>query len=257
VTEFTLAGNGQFLFAVDADNRLLRIEAATGTAATWLEPFPEFRDASAGLADRDPASCPLVCYSGFEPLLQLGRGSLFIFSGRYWTAGWRVRVGDVERPLQLLSGESAWFQVPDEAADGRQPLVVFHPQHPLRISATAQVTERYISCLGALHQGFDRPVSAQDAAYIGEIVHVFLTGLAGVEAVAEGVPNPAGRLIPVVAPPALGGSGAVRSLFFGLAPGLIGMQQLDLWMLGPVTAGQRLFEDAPSAPNCEIPPATP
>ena len=118
----------------------------------------------------------------------------------------------------------------------------------------ALARDRFPSCFGALHQGFDRIVSAEDPAVAGEIVHIFLTGLPGVEPVAEGVPNPIDRLIPVAAPPALGGDGALEPLFFGLAPGLIGLQQLDVRILRPTPPGQPLFRDAPAAPNCQIPP---
>jgi len=257
VLEFALSGSGRFLFAVTGENRLLRIEAATAIAETWLEPFPEIRDASVGLGNRDPESCPLICYSTPEPLLDLGRGSLLVLGGSHFPDGWRARVAGIERPFGLLSREAAWFQVPSDAADGRQSLEVVHPGHPLRFSASGQVSERFISCFGALHQGFDRIVSAADPAFTGEIVHVFLTGLAGVQPVADGVPNPADRLIPVVAPPALGGDGALEPLFFGLAPGLIGIQQLDLRILGPILPGVPLFREVRAAPNCEAPPANP
>jgi hypothetical protein len=53
------------------------------------------------------------------------------------------------------------------------------------------------------------------------------------------------------------GRGSLEPLFFGLAPGFIGLQQLDLRILRPVPAGEPLFPDAPAAPNCEIPPAIP
>jgi len=253
VLEFALAGDGRYLFAVTGENRLLRIEVATGKAETWLEPFPEIRDTSSGF-ETDPAACPMICYYPPEPLVPLGRGSLVVLGGRHWPAGWRVRVADLERPLQLLSSDAAWFQVPAAAPEERQRLEVFHPDHPLRFSSMALARDRFPSCFGALHQGFDRIVSAEDPASAGEIVHVFLTGLPGVERVAEGVPNPIDRLIPVIAPPALGGDGALEQLFFGLAPGLIGLQQLDVRIPRPTPPGQPLFRDAPAAPNCQIPP---
>jgi uncharacterized protein (TIGR03437 family) len=253
VLEFALAGDGRYLFAVTGENRLLRIEVATGKAETWLEPFPEIRDTSSGF-ETDPAACPMICYYPPEPLVPLGRGSLVVLGGRHWPAGWRVRVADIERPLQLLSGEAAWFQVPAAAPEQRQRLEVFHPDHPLRFASMALARDRFPSCFGALHQEFDRIVSTEDPALAGEIVHVFLTGLPGVERVAEGVPNPINRLIPVIAPPALGGDGALEPLFFGLAPGLIGLQQLDVRILWPTPPGQPLFRDAPAAPNCQIPP---
>lgn len=256
VLEFALTGNGRFVFSVTGENRLVRIELETGNSEEWLEPFPEIRDLSTSL-DRDPSACPLVCYSAPEPMAQLGRGSLLVFAGRHWPAGWRVQLAETDRPLQLLSGEAAWFQVPSQATTGRQSLVLHHPEHALRFTATAQVNERFVSCFGALHQEFDRTVSAEDPARAGEVVHLFLTGLTGIEPVADEVPNPIDRLIPIAAPPAVGGEGVVEPLFFGLAPGLIGLQQLDLRILGPAAGERRLFRDVPSAPACEIPPVAP
>ncbi len=253
VLEFALAGNRRFVFAATGENRLVRIELESGNSETWLEPFPEIRDAST-LLDRNPSACPLVCYSAPEPMAQLGRGSLLVLTGHRWPAGWRVQLDGADRPLQLLSGEAAWFQIPSQATIGQHPLVVYHPEHPLRFTTAAQVNERFVSCFGALHQEFDRIVSANDPARIGEVVHLFLTGFAGVEPVADEVLNPVDHLIAVADPPALGGEGVVEPLFFGLAPGLIGLQQLDLRILGPAAGVRPLFRDARAAPGCEVPP---
>jgi hypothetical protein len=136
--EFTLAGGGRYLFAVTAENRLLRIDTETGRAETWLEPFPEIRDAYPQPVN-DPAACPLICYAPPEPMLPLEPRGYVVLGGDFWREGWRARLGDIEIPLQVPFREAAWFQVPDVAPAGRQPLVIFHPEHPLQFPATAQV----------------------------------------------------------------------------------------------------------------------
>jgi uncharacterized protein (TIGR03437 family) len=95
-------------------------------------------------------------------------------------------------------------------------------------------------CFGTLHQDFDRLVSKDDPAISGEIVHTFLTGLRGASPVPYSVPNPTNHLVPVTDPPALGDPTAANILFFGLAPGLIGIEQLDLQIVHPFQGG-RLF----------------
>jgi hypothetical protein len=137
--EFALAGGGRYLFAVAADNRLLRIETETGNIETWLEPFPEIGYTSAEF-ETDPAACPMICYAPLDPLLKLDREGFLVLVGQYWREGWRARLGDIEIPLRIPWSEAAWFRVPSEAPEGRQPLVIFHPGHPIRFSATAQVS---------------------------------------------------------------------------------------------------------------------
>jgi hypothetical protein len=136
--EFALAGDGRYLFAVTGENRLLRIETETGNAETWLEPFPEILYTLSEL-QTDPAACPLICYAPLDPLLKLDRDGFLLLVGQYWREGWRARLADIEIPLQIPWSEVAWFQVPAATPDGRQPLVIFHPDHPLQFSATAQI----------------------------------------------------------------------------------------------------------------------
>ncbi len=172
-------------------------------------------------------------------------------------AGWRVRAGDHEWPLRPFTPDAAWFQAPyTPDAMPRIDAAVDHPDHPLRFRWKFRIQPRVITCFGSLHEGFDRLVTPEDPARVGEIIHLFLTGLQGVEPVPYGEPNPLDRLIPVVAPPSLGGEGAFAPLFFGLAPGLVALQQLDLRV---TRAGefpdQRLFLDVTS--DCRLPPVAP
>ncbi|MFB3827162.1 MAG: hypothetical protein ACE15B_10350 [Bryobacteraceae bacterium] len=229
--EFTLAGST--VFAVTAANRLVRINLPAGEQFTWLEPFPEIDSVTAPPAGVS-ASCPLICYGMPDRWLVLGRSQLVVLAGRYLDApGWRARSAEVDMPIQPISDRAAWFQAPvDLPRTGDwQPVEIYNPGHPLRFRMTVQVQDRAAVCLGTLHQDFSRVVAAEDPASSGEIVHVFLTGLPG-EA-------------PAFAP-------QVEPLYFGPAPGLIGMQQLDIRVLGPLETP--LFRDLNSY-GCDLPVA--
>ena len=85
-----------------------------------------------------------------------------------------------------------------------------------------------------------------------------MTGLQGVEAVADGVPNPTDHLIAVANPPKLFSPGSMDILFFGLAPGLVGIQQMDALVhnTGSGLFGPSGFFSQPSSPptaNCNSP----
>jgi hypothetical protein len=124
-------------------------------------------------------------------------------------------------------------------------------------SETVQTQDRVITCFGTLHQDFSRVVSAKDPAAPGEIVHlvynpehpIVLTGLQGVESIPNGSPNPLDHLIAIMDSPMLADPGAVDTLFFGLAPGLIGLQQLDIRIrraaIEQESSGVNPFECAP------------
>jgi uncharacterized protein (TIGR03437 family) len=231
VCEFVLSDDGRVIYAVLDDGRLTRLDVVSGASRTVLEPMPEI-DSSSSPLGRDPSVCPLWCYGQPEPTLTAGAGSLIVLYGRYLDrAGWRVRLAGMDLELHPLDESAAWFQVPTGVAPAnRAEFTIFHPQHPVAFSGRANPAPRVVSCLGALHQAFDAPVTEDNPARIGEVVHVFLTGLRGTEPVPYGEPNPL-RLIPVESPPAV--APHLETLFFGLAPGLTGMQQLDVRVTGP------------------------
>ena len=227
-SSFTLGGNS--VFAVTSDNRLVRIDLFSGVQSTWLQTFPEIQSADApplGVS----ALCPLICYGTPDLGLALGRGMLLVLRGRFLDQlGWRARTAGVDVPLHALSDKAAWIQIPGDLprTGETQRLEVYHPEHPIVFSETVQAQDRVVACFGTLHQDFSRVVSAEDPAAPGEIVHIFLTGLHGVESVPNGSPNPLDHLIAIMDPPTLADPGAMDTLFFGLAPGLIGLQQLDV-----------------------------
>ncbi len=257
VNEFVLAGNGQFVFAANADGRLLRFEVANGMEETWLEPLPELEDASA-LSDV-PGDCPLICYTPQSKELLTSATSVVLLRGNHLDQpGWHLRIGDREVSLQPIGSNSAWFQAPaDLAAADTQTLILSKPGYPLQFATTMEVADRLVTCLGSLHEAFDGTVSSDHPAHAGEAVHVFLTGLQGTEPIAVGLPNPTDHLIPIASPPALNPSGGLVPVFFGLAPGLIGIQQLDIRVQQSVRQTVDLFGDSVRQLQCQAPATAP
>lgn len=221
---FTIGGNAVFATAVDG--RLVRIDLASGETTVWLAPFMEIR--SVGAPDIIPNWCTYICYGQTEYGKIVSAGMVVTLEGKsLGGTGWRVRIAGVETPLVPLSDGSAWFQVPD-GLTGENTLQIYHADFPISYSIKMQMRTLAMACLGTLHQDFSRLVSPQDPASPGEVVHIFLTGLKGVEPVANGVPNPTDHLVGIANPPPLYDPGALEQVFFGLAPGLVGMQQLDV-----------------------------
>jgi len=247
---FTLGG--PYVFAVTLDGRLVRLDLASGASTDWLAPFPEIDSVGAPVVP--PGQCPYVCYGETDYGRVVTPGMVVTLDGAaLGGAGWRVRTAGIEVPLHPLSDTSAWFQVPNAIPTGGdlQLLEISNPDFPIAYSMKISAQDRLAVCLGIAHQDFSRLVSPAGPALRGEIVHVFLTGLRGTEAVPDGVPNPTDHLVPIANPPALTEPSAFQQLFFGFAPGLIGLQQLDIRVLSPPTT-QTLLEYP--ALNCGPPP---
>jgi uncharacterized protein (TIGR03437 family) len=172
--------------------------------------------------------------------------------------GWQLTLAGADPvPLQPISLHAAWAQVPTAVPrlGNWQSMTITNARHATAIQTQFQIQDRIVVCLGTLHQNFDRTVTASDPATPGEIIHVFLTGFQGTERQPDGQPNPTDRLIAVADPPGLGvPASIVEPLFLGLAPGLIGIQQLDLRVhAAPESSSPSLFRDI-NQHNCTLPP---
>ncbi len=258
LVEFVLAGDGRSAFATTNTGRLVRVDLVRRQVQTWLEPFPEIQATSAPLTT--PGLCPLPCYGTPPGQYYLPPGARVVFGGRFPNLeNWGVRVGRVTLPLRADENGWAWFQFPDAPTNRMQTTAyIENPAHPLRFEWSVSIYSG-VTCYGSLHQNFDRLVTSADPARVGEVVHVFMTGFEGEETIPYGEPNPLDRLIRVPFPPELGGEGALEQWFFGLAPGLIGVQQLDIRVLRviPAESSQSLFGLAYPGGNCQVPPTAP
>jgi uncharacterized protein (TIGR03437 family) len=151
--------------------------------------------------------------------------------------------------VQAISSNLVVLQIPPVLPAGAGHFEIFNPDYPMIETLVAFSHNQHVveQCFGSLHQNFDRLVSREDPAIPGEIIHVFLTGLAGDPDPPYGIPNPIDRLVPATGAPPLGDPGAANVIFFGLAPGLIGIQQLDLQIIRPFKDGY-LFNYSCAAP---------
>jgi uncharacterized protein (TIGR03437 family) len=86
----------------------------------------------------------------------------------------------------------------------------------------------------AAHQDFSALVTDQNPAKIGEVIHLYFTGLGMVApAIATGVPAPIGPLYRLVTPfscqfEQMGLALPADILFAGLAPLFVGVEQVDM-----------------------------
>lgn len=246
-----LSGNGRYVFLLTETNQLRRYDLDNGSQEEWIAALPEVMQSSVRFTH---AYCPLVCYSS-ERIWELAPSAIVVLYGAGLDQPGLTMVFDqTPVPLQQISNTQAWFQVPSQLRAPRPSKLRIQTPHPSPVLAFEnqfQTVPSSISCLGVLHQAFDRPVTAQDPAKPGNIIHVFLTGLPGVETFPDGQPNPVDRLIGIADPPELWSKDPYEVLFFGLAPGLIGMQQLDLRATPRVQPMEILF--AVAAGNCRLP----
>ncbi len=145
------------------------------------------------------------------------------------------------------AGEGSYgFQVPFDAATGVDGTAEYilpdpNPASPfvaaIASSNPSQVAERAADWLGLLHEDFRRPVTREDPAIPGEIVHFYATGLGRVHSPPElGQPAPEAPLSPLIDPLVCEISQQApdyrtqpaETLWAGLAPGWIGLYQADI-----------------------------
>ncbi|MBL8221377.1 MAG: hypothetical protein JNL62_19240 [Bryobacterales bacterium] len=135
--EFTLAADA--VFAVTVENRVVRIDRATGHQVELLDSFPE-------IAAFDPPLrpsmqlCPLFCYHQFAPYgIEVRSGARVTISGRFLDRrGWRVASAAYDVDVEPASFREAWFEVPATPRLAAEIVEIYHPEHPLRFRLAVQ-----------------------------------------------------------------------------------------------------------------------
>jgi uncharacterized protein (TIGR03437 family) len=233
VSAATLSGDGTIAYAATPDGRILRISVPSGKMDE--------------LAGRTPQLIQLQ-----NPAV----GSVNWISGAALSATGtlpQVLVGDVPAPVISAEPTLVKFQIPWEVHPG-QPSEIrlqYGPPPPFESVLTftaAAINGNFLSPLAnpfsgallGLHHDFHLLVTSSDPALPGEIIHFYLTGLGPVTpSVATGERTPASApLHRVVYPPVFCtvsniGTTSTGFLnapvpFVGLAPGYIGLYQMDL-----------------------------
>jgi uncharacterized protein (TIGR03437 family) len=226
VAEAVLSGSANVAYAATLNNRLVRIDVASGLVRELSGRVPVvsswFPGTGAGIA---PGS-----------LMQANGSGLADAVGTV-----SVMIGDTEAFIVSGNSNKVTFQIPWElpvrnptcaplpVSFGSLNNAVFDAGIYLLLCSTAP---QFISA--AIHQDFRGAVTQGDPASAGEILHFYMIGLGPVSPPAQTGVVATGKPLQYAQPPQCSLKGynassvAVTPSFAGLAPGLIGTYQLDL-----------------------------
>jgi uncharacterized protein (TIGR03437 family) len=241
VSEAVISGNGQTAIAATGA-RLVAIDIATGAVRELIATTP-------------------TCYPGVVSLVP---GSLFPLHGTALAAstqtaspplptelgGARLLLNGAPLPLLSASPTEIWSQVPFEASLAKAATLSLSYGSPFAgCSVSIPISARTPSFVEDnkyntifVHQRTRTRVTSLAPAYAGEVVTGYALGLGGVTPpVPTGVPTPSDRLYPLDAPFACyqgsaDHAGAPLDVpFAGLAPGMIGIYQVNIRMPDPLS----------------------
>jgi uncharacterized protein (TIGR03437 family) len=230
VQEVALSGDGTKLLVITGDASIVRIDLRTMTAEGIVAPTPYLPGTN-------------IDFTSFAFQRVLAAGGLYEFRGAGLAAVVGVRI--LQRELKLIRSEAGRvvFHVPfdlpqgadhveltlrDETSSPFQGALVVQPAMATRMYAPQWY--RIDRQIAAAHEQFDRLVTPDDPARPGEIVHVYGSGFGPVDPVPPLGEPAASHPLSVLRDPVecriQNQSAAV--LFAGLAPGFIGLFQLDV-----------------------------
>jgi uncharacterized protein (TIGR03437 family) len=247
----TLSGDGSLAYAGTPNGRILRVAVATGNS------------------DEISGATPQL-----NTLETVAVGSVTWVSGAALSDGThpKIRIGDREAPVISAQPSVVKFQIPWETLVNQAVEIRIEYGSPPPFESVLNVSTMAIDAafLGpqanpfaitqfpdgiAYHQDFGSFVTPSNPAQVGETIHFYMSGLGPVtEPLATGQKTPvSGPVHKVIYPPvfcsvALTGfvQGNADVRFAGLAPGYLGLYQLDL----KVPSG---LANAHSLLNCGFP----
>lgn len=235
VTEAVLAGSGKRAVAATASGRLIGTDVTTGVVEERIGKTPVYYTA-ASLA---PGSAYAI--QGSTMLAEASVAAPIPLPTEF--GGIRVLIDRIAMPIVSVAPDTVWYQVPFELAPAESATFdienqsVFSTAGQVRISERAALLITHFGDLILAHQDFRSLVSRDSPALPREIVHAWAAGLGVVMPRPEtGVPTPLNRSYPLAEPlechvlsrpnPAVD----AEVLFAGLAPGMIGVYQIDVRM---------------------------
>jgi uncharacterized protein (TIGR03437 family) len=231
IGEAILSGSAQVVFAATLNNRLLRIDVASGAirelsgrvpvVASWFSPVIGMPNQSA------PGSLMQANGSGLAdveatPSVNIGGVEAFVLSGAPAQVTFQIP-WDIPLPNPDCAPQALSFGVVSNPVFSGGAFLSLCSTSPFFISP-------------AIHQDFHGAVTQQDSAAPGEILHFYMIGLGPVSPPGQTGQMASGNPLQYAEPVscALEDSGNVAATnvvtpsFAGLAPGLIGVYQLDL-----------------------------
>jgi uncharacterized protein (TIGR03437 family) len=221
IVEVTLSGNGKTVFAITGDQSILHIDAATGETTTLVGPTPTILS----VQTTSPGSLTEVRGARLEDA--------------------SVNIAGISTPILGRSGTAILFQVPWEVPPSANTLTIPEGGAPYFDDAASLVLCPFCPQaipLGhadpatpvqptAIHADFESLVTNENPAIPGEILHMYLTaGGAVAPPVATGVANPPSPLSTITASVSVVAAEdyePIKVYYFGLAPGMIGVWQMD------------------------------
>jgi uncharacterized protein (TIGR03437 family) len=218
----TISGDGKVVWLVAPDGRLTRVTLATGERES--------------VGSAIPAAPPAFATAG--------RGSLVRITGSGFPDGpWQMKIGSQSVPVLDATADHLDFQVPWSwpevyslfgywrSGDALEQVLSLgsYEQFPRFWNDPSVRFAGTYSLATAAHQAYDRLVTPADPAQPGEVIHLYMSGLGPVVPV-QADNTPASVPPPVLAGPlnCAFGTTSARVLFAGLAPGMIGVYQVDL-----------------------------
>ncbi len=249
VSAATLSNDGNIVWVATFGGRILPIERSTGATQEIIPQTialdqPWYWDQMNPRMDFVPlrgAPGALLRVTGSG--LALGPATSTIPLGTA-LAGLQVLLDCQPAPLLSVSPKEIVVQIPWEATTGPHTLSLPDTASPfaglrsrsLGLSEIfAQFWPNSDGSRSVIHQDFSGPVTAQNPARPGEILHLYVTGLGAViPSVADGQPGPLDPLSTVESPVSIAWYAENYTpemtgvLFAGLAPGLVGIEQVDV-----------------------------
>ena len=223
ILEATLSGDAKTVFAVAGDGEMLRIDTATGGITTLVGPTPTI----ASVQITSPGSLTSMQFSGLDatsvslsisgltaPILERSANQIV------FQVPWEVPL--TANAVTIPEGGAPYFD------DSAQLLLQEFVPEPIVLAPQEPVT--YTQPI-AIHSDWGSLVTDEQPAAPGETVHIYLTGGGAVNPPVEtGLPAPRTPLSPITTPVyvSAGDQQPLNVPYFGLAPGLIGVWQMDV-----------------------------
>lgn len=242
VSAATLSGNGRVVWVTTGDGAIVRLEVAESVAVQTVVPSTRV------ITPPSSSYAPGSLYTLTGTRLAIEQVTAAGFPWPEELGGVRVWLGSVPVRLASVSPSRIVFQVPWELQPGQTQWLRIEPDNGV-FDSSVPVSTRSVwgSPLGVLHEDFHGFVTAQDPARPGEVLHMYATGLGSVEqTIDSGTPAPLDRLLRLRVPIRLSfsdGRAAPEVLFQGLAPGLVGVYQIDFRMTGGSPGQPSLYGD--------------
>ena len=240
ITDVVISGNGNLVYAVTGSDRLLRADVTSRAVTELSAAVPRIQIVSGALVpgaridlsvSAAPASAPdPVVLSDAGPAPVIARSP----SAVTFQIPWKAVAGSTVK-LFVPGNPSEFEEDDDNQLQGAIPQF-----YTLPTSSSANPPYAL-----AAHQDFSALVTDQNPAKIGEVVHLYFTGLGMVApAIATGLAAPIGPLFRVVTPFScqVGNEVPADILFAGLAPLFVGVDQVDMRIPSGLTISHPLID---------------